>query len=220
MRMEKNTQSNTSFVMTNILLVLLSASVLATISTIFYHFVDTSYETQTALRTTADEAQVFEGVFVRDETLLTYSGKGAVSYQIPDGGKMAVNDVIAEVYADESVIERQQQLEALEAQMEILERISNPGTIDQAQPADLSRQMSGYYQEIVHHRDTGDLTAVADYEEKYMEACSTYQIVISKGSVSFADQIAALSSEIDALKSEETKPSDEVISDQTVMNPC
>ena len=87
---------NSSNKMNNVLLVLLSASVIATIGTIFYHFVDTSYETETAIRATADESKYFEGVYVRDENVLSYSGTGAVSYQVPDGGKIAVNDVIAE----------------------------------------------------------------------------------------------------------------------------
>ena len=56
---------NSSNKMNNVLLVLLSASVIATIGTIFYHFVDTSYETETAIRATADESKYFEGVYVR-----------------------------------------------------------------------------------------------------------------------------------------------------------
>ena len=100
--------------MTNILLVLLSVSVIATIGTILYHFVDTSYQTETAIRATADESKIFDGVYVRNETVLTYSGSGAVSYQVPDGGKIASGDVIAEVYPDESAIESQQKIDALQ----------------------------------------------------------------------------------------------------------
>lgn len=192
--------------MTSVLLVLLSASVIATIGTIFYHFFDTSYETETAMRATADESRVFEGVFVRDETLLTGAGNGAVSYQIPDGGKMATGDVIAEIYADSGAIERQQKIEALEEQLDVLERISNPGTLEQAQPADLSRQISEYYQTFVQNRDKGKLTAAAASEEQFLEAYSTYQIVISKGAVSFAEQIAELKSEIEKLKDGELEP--------------
>lgn len=192
--------------MTSILLVLLSASVIATIGTIFYHFFDTSYETETAMRAIADESRVFEGVFVRDETLLTGAGNGAVSYQIPDGGKMATGDVIAEIYADSGAIERQQKIEALEAQLDVLERISNPGTLEQAQPADLSRQISEYYQAFVQNRDRGKLTAAAASEEQFLEAYSTYQIVISKGAVSFAEQIAGLKSEIEKLNDGELEP--------------
>ena len=79
-------------------------------------------------------------------TLWTYSDTGAISYQVPDGGKIAVNDVIAEIYPDESTIEKKQQAEALQEKLNVLERISNPGTLEQAQPADLSRQISQYYE--------------------------------------------------------------------------
>ena len=102
--MKRTMASISSNKMSNVLLGLLSASVLATFGTIFYHFVDTSYETETAIRATADEAVVFQGVYVRDENVLTYSGTGAVSYRISDGGKVAVGDVIAEIYPDESAI--------------------------------------------------------------------------------------------------------------------
>lgn len=97
---------NSSNKMNNVLLVLLSASVIATFGTIIFHLVDTSYETETAMRAKADESKFFEGVYVRDETVLTYSDTGAISYQVPDGGKIAVNDVIAEIYPDESTIEK------------------------------------------------------------------------------------------------------------------
>ena len=85
---------NSSNKMNNVLLVLLSASVIATIGTIFYHFVDTSYETETAIRATADESKYFEGVYVRDENVLSYSGTGAVSYQVPDGGKILLQKAV------------------------------------------------------------------------------------------------------------------------------
>lgn len=199
--------------MNNVLMVLLSVSVIATISTIMYHFVDTSYETETAIRATADESKFFEGVYVRDETVLNYSGGGAVSYQIPDGGKIAVGDVIAEIYPDEASIERQQQIETLQEKLDVLERISNPGTIEQAQPADLSRQISQYYEDIVHNKDRSDLSAVSASEQQFLEAYSTYQIVISKGTVSFADQIASLSSQISELQSAQSAASDTIKSD-------
>ena len=151
--MKRTMASISSNKMSNVLLGLLSASVLATFGTIFYHFVDTSYETETAIRATADEAVVFQGVYVRDENVLTYSGTGAVSYRISDGGKVAVGDVIAEIYPDESAIEQKQQIDTLQEKLDTLQRISSPGTLEQAQPADLSRQATQYYKDIVKGRE-------------------------------------------------------------------
>ena len=184
---------------------LVSASVLVTIGTIFYHFIDTSYETETAIRATADESKIFEGVYVRDETVLTYSGTGTVSYQVPDGGKVAVGDVIAEIYPDEASIEQKQQIAALQDKLDVLERISNTGTLAEAQPADLSRQISQYYKEIVQNRDRSDISAMASAEQKFVEAYSTYQIVVSQGEVSFSQQISDLSTQIQSLESAQTQ---------------
>ena len=61
--------------------------------------------------------------YVRDETVVSYTGDGAVSYQIPDGGKAAVGDAIAQIYADETAIETHQQIEELEKKLAVLERI-------------------------------------------------------------------------------------------------
>lgn len=206
---------NSSNKMNNVLLVLLSASVIATIGTIFYHFIDTSYETETAIRATADESKFFEGVYIRDEKVLTYSGTGAVSYQIPDGGKIAVNDAIAEIYPDESAIEKEQQINMLQSKLDVLERISNPGTLEQAQPADLSRQISQYYEKIVQCRDKEDLDDMTAAQQQFIESCSTYQIVISKGTVSFAQQISDLTAQIQTLQSEQETPIDTVTSDSS-----
>lgn len=186
--------------MNRILLILLSLSVLATVGTIFYHFVDTSYETETAIMATADESKYFEGVFVRDETVLNYSGTGAVSYEVPDGGKVAVNDVIAEIYPDETAINTKQQIESLQQKLDVLESISNPGTLEQAQPADLSRNITKKYIEMVQSRDKNNLAAMQQAAKQYIEINSTYQIVTSKGTVSFSEQINELKNEIQQLQ--------------------
>lgn len=201
--------------MTNVLLVLLSVSVIATIGTIFYHFLDTSYETETAIRAKADESEIFDGVYVRDEKVLTYSGTGAVSYQVSDGGKIAVGDVIAEIYSNETIIEQQQQMEAIQKKLDVLQRISNPGILEQAQPADLSRQIAQHYEGIVRSRDQSDLDAVADAEQQFVEAQSTYQIVTSKGAVSFADQIADLSAQLQTLQAAQSPAVDTILADSS-----
>ncbi len=206
-------KSGSRLTMTNVLLVLLSLSVLTMVFTIMYHFVDTSYETETAFRATAEESQFFDGVYVRDETVLTYEGTGAVSYEISDGGKAAVGDVIASVYESESAIENQQQLDSLEEQLSVLQRISNVGTLEQAQPEDLARQVTQYYEDIVYNKEDGDLEALAEAEQQFLEAYSIYQIVISDGEVSFSEQISELTTEIASLESQQQAPIDTITAD-------
>lgn len=211
--MKRTMASISSNKMSNVLLGLLSASVLATFGTIFYHFVDTSYETETAIRATADEAVVFQGVYVRDENVLTYSGTGAVSYRISDGGKVAVGDVIAEIYPDESAIEQKQQIDTLQEKLDTLQRISSPGTLEQAQPADLSRQATQYYKDIVKGREQENLRSVSASRQKFLEALSMYQIVVSKGAISFDSQIADLNAQIQTLQASQSQAVGDVVSD-------
>ena len=113
--------------MMHILLIVLSIAIIATIGTIFYHFVDTQYKTETAVSATAEQSETFQGVYVRDETVLTYNGSGAISYNVPDGGKVEKGGTIAEIYADQSAIETNQQIAALQQELNLLNRISNPG---------------------------------------------------------------------------------------------
>ena len=51
--------------MMHILLIVLSIAIIATIGTIFYHFVDTQYKTETAVSATAEQSETFQGVYAR-----------------------------------------------------------------------------------------------------------------------------------------------------------
>ncbi|MFR4393556.1 MAG: hypothetical protein ACLT29_04390 [Ruminococcus callidus] len=77
----------------------------------------------------------------------------------------------------------------------MLERISNPGTLEQAQPADLSRQISQYYEKIVQSRNSGDLTELSSTAA----VCGILQHISNRnqqGEVSFAQEISDLTAQI------------------------
>lgn len=207
---------NSSNKMNNVLLVLLSASVIATIGTIFYHFVDTSYETETAIRAHLQTSPNILRACMSGMKMFCPTAEQVLSAtRCRTAVKLPVNDVIAEVYPDESAIEKEQQIKALQDKLNVLERISNPGTLEQAQPADLSRQISQYYEKIVQSRNSGDLTELSSAQQQFVESYSTYQIVISKGEVSFAQEISDLTAQIQALQSEQETPIDTVKSDSS-----
>ena len=171
--------------MMHILLIVLSIAIIATIGTIFYHFVDTQYKTETAVSATAEQSETFQGVYVRDETVLTYNGSGAISYNVPDGGKVEKGGTIAEIYADQSAIETNQQIAALQQELNLLNRISNPGILQNAQPAELSTQVERYY-------------------------LSAYQLVVNQGAENFSEQATAVSEEITKLQNSKKAPRDTV----------
>lgn len=194
----------------HILLVVLSIAVIATIGTIFYHFVDTDYKTETAVTAIAEQAETFQGVYVRDETVLTYNGSGAISYNVPDGGKVEKNGLIAEIYSDQDAIEINQQIAVLQQELNTLNRISNPGVLQNAQPAELSDQVKRYYNEITYYKDNGDFTALQNAKDEFQIALSAYQLVINQGTENLSAQIAAVSEKIATLEASKQAPRDTV----------
>lgn len=194
----------------HILLVVLSIAIIATIGTIFYHFIDTEYKTETAVAATAEQSETFQGVYVRDETVLTYNGSGAISYNVPDGGKVEKNGIIAEIYADQSAIETNQQIATLQQELSLLNRISNPGILQNAQPAELADQVERYYNQITYCKDCGDLTGLQSAKNDFQIALSAYQLVINQGTENFSQQIAAVSEKIATLENSKQSPRDTV----------
>ncbi|MBQ8688075.1 MAG: hypothetical protein IJ512_05955 [Ruminococcus sp.] len=200
--------------LTNILLVLLSISVLTMIGTIFYHFLDTDYQTETAVRTSAEQSVTFEGVYVRDETVLSYNGSGSVCYNIPDGGRVGRNEAVANIYANSSAIEINQQIADLEEELEVLGRISNPGVLQMAQPSSLAEQVSQYYKQIAYCRDRGDLEGMNLAKEAYRIALSSYQLVINQGTTNYSEQIAEIEADIKSLETQQERPKDTVVAEK------
>ncbi len=197
--------------LTNILLILLSVSVITMIGTIFYHFFDTDYQTETAVFSSAEQSVTFQGVYVRDETVLSYSGSGSVSYNIPDGGRVGKNEVIANIYGNTAAIKQSQQIEELEEELEVLKRISSPGVHEMAQPSVLSGQVSKYYNQIAYYRDLGDLEAMKQAKEDFRIALSSYQMVINQGTTNYTEQIESLERRITDLRFQQQSPVDVII---------
>ena len=59
------------------------------------------------------------------------------------------------------------------------------------------------------------MTELSSAQQQFVESYSTYQIVISKGEVSFAQEISDLTAQIQALQSEQETPVDTVKSDSS-----
>lgn len=198
--------------LTNILLVMLSVSVLTMIGTIFYHFFDTDYQTETAVSSSADLSATFQGVYVRDETVISYNGSGSISYNIPDGGKVGKNEAVANIYGSSAAIKQNQKIEELEEELEVLKRISNPGVLEMAQPAVLANQVSQYYNQIAYYRDLGKLENMKQAEEDFRTVLSSYQMVINQGTTNYSEQISLLEEQIYNLKLQQQNPIDIITS--------
>ena len=118
--------------MLTVVLLLAAVFIILTVVNAGYQQINQDYTTETAFITTGTDSELVRGVFVRDEQVLTYDKKGVISYEVADGGKLGIGSVIANVYSSENQIEIKQRISALENELYLLGRISNPGTTQTA----------------------------------------------------------------------------------------
>ena len=139
---------------------------IVTMINIFYKKMHQDYTTETALLSVGSDSELVKGVFIRDEEVVTYSGQGVINYEVPDGGKLGIGSVIANVYSSENQIQIKQRIEKLENTYALLERISNPGTTQTAQPTNISNLLTETYKGFLYDRERSQLSYIQSEREE------------------------------------------------------
>ncbi len=201
-------------VTSRILGLLLLICVTASLFSIAFHMLSGEYTTETAIYSQEHDSVFFKAVYVRDEEVKRYSGEGVVCYAIPDGGKLGKGSVIADIYADESQIDLKQELSDLDEQMKLIDKIQNPGTVESAQPANLSEQINQKFINIINAREKGHIENIPKSADELIVLLSTYQLVTDK-SANFSKRINDIKTKSVQLKSAETVPLDSIVSDRS-----
>ncbi len=178
---------------------------------VIYNQKNRDSDTESALISEATAVAEFRGVFIRDEAPITYSGRGILSYSVPDGGKLGSDGIIAVAYPDDSQIKRNREQAALEKELDILLKIQNPGTRESAQPSELSANISEDYREFLFCRDRMDLPGVKSVKDELIVEMSTYQIITNEVT-DFSQQVIDIQTRLDQLKREASKPIETVSS--------
>lgn len=180
---------------------------------IVYNFRNRESNTVSALMAEATVSREFKGVFVRDETPVFYSGNGVLSYNVSDGGKVGNGSVIAEVYASEDQIALNRKINVLSKELDILEKIQNPGTLESAQPSAISDGIKENYRNLIACRDTENYDKLQTVKNTLVVQMSTYQIITEEVE-GFKQQITDIKSELSALKAKMSKPLETIKSDK------
>lgn len=195
-----------------VVLVVVAIFVILTVVNVAYKSVNVDYVTETALLSVGTDSERVQGVFVRDEEVCTYDGSGVISYEVADGGKVGVGSTIAEVYSSENQIEIKQRIALLQNELSLLERISNPGTTQTAQPSNISELFTQNYKTYLYGRERHDLDDLADQRGEMLVLLSTYQLVTGKDS-SYAVKMQTIQSEISALEQAQQPPLSTITAD-------
>lgn len=190
-------------------LAIVALFVILTVVNVAIQQVTQDYVTDTALLSVGSDSERVQGVFIRDEKVITYEGEGIISYEIPDGGKVGIGSVIAGVYPSENQIEIKQRIASLQNELMLLERISNPGTTKTAQPSNISALFTEKYKEYLYEREQDDLSNLETRREEMVVLLSTYQLVTGKDA-SYEDKMRKIKGEIDALEQIKEEPLDTI----------
>ncbi len=196
-----------------IVLGLLAALIIVMIGNNVYRQFNVDYETETALISVGMDSEQVQGVFVRDEQVLTYDGKGVISYEVPDGGKLGIGSVIANVYTSENQIEIKQRIRKLSEELLLLQRISNPGTTQTAQPSNLSDLFVETYKDYLYNREQGDLSNLQKHREEMIVLLGTYELVTG-GTVDYNAKIESIQTEITSLTMAQEAPLDSIVANK------
>lgn len=197
-----------------ILSILLLVCITASLFSVIIHLNDEEYKTETAIYAEADDSVSFKAVYIRNEEVVRYSGNGVVSYAVSDGGKLGKGSVIADIYADESQIDVKQQISDISNQLNILQKIQNPGTVESAQPANLAALIDEKYRSIINARESGNIEEISSDRDEFAVLLSTYQLVTDTAS-DFSERVTELNTQAAQLKSTETVPLDSIVSDRS-----
>jgi hypothetical protein len=185
----------------NVVLVLL----LIIFISIVYNFRNKESNTVSALTASAVSSKEYKGVFIRDEEIILYNGGGVLSYNVSDGGKVGNGTIIAEAYPSDEQLSIKHEKAKLEKELNVLQKIQNPGTLESAQPANLSDSIDENYRRLIYCRDKGDYETLEEVSEELLVKLSTYQIITEEVQ-SFSQKISDIKSEIAKLDAKAVAP--------------
>ncbi len=188
---------------TTAIIVVLSAFVIVFfLGQVFFSGGD-ALRTETAYVYDMTEDIPFEGVYLRDESVVHSAGSGVLSYEHEDSSKVGQSSVIAYRYRNEGDIELRRQIEALDEQIAVLVEAEKLVGTDNSQLETITSQINLVHSSLVDCIISGDYDAAGDYEDQMLEALCKREI--AKGeSEGYSEKISQLRAERKSLESQLT----------------
>lgn len=190
-----------------VLVLILSIFMLVTVFHQFVQVFEDDYTTETATVYSSAEKVTFNGVYVRNETIVSGGKNGVLSYPSSDGSKVAKDSVVAYVYRSANDIYINQQIENLKNEVEILKKEQSPGTTVVAQPEFISSLIDEKYRTITTLAARNDLISLRSESNDFQMLTGIYQIVIGE-ETDYNDRIEQLEKQIKLLEAKQNNPID------------
>ncbi len=142
----------------------------------------------------------FDGVYMRDESLVYNTGTGVLSFECSDGTKVGKSSVIARRYKSEGDSVYLREIETLKKQVEVLDSAERLLGTDSSQLEAISVQINESHSDIIYAILDGNYTEANEKQNSLLEAMCKREITLKK-SQGYADKKLALNQEADRLQS-------------------
>lgn len=156
-------------------------------------------KTETAGYFTASNSVQTTVAAVRKETVLTCKKSGVVNYIVKTGERVAKGGTIAQIYADESQVSAQHELEDVQSEIQQLQDLQSPGSTYSDNPDSLNGQICAKLSDILGVMDSNDLSEAFQSKNDLLNLISEKQILTGKAS-NFNARISALQAQCRELK--------------------
>lgn len=133
------------------------------------------------------------GYIIRNETMVTNSIDGSLSFAVPDGGRVAKGGTVAVVYSSSADADRQLKIDRLNDQIKTLETVQSYNDVNAADVPTLSNKIHSALVSVVASTQNGAVSSDCDYDE-LLELINRKQIITGQVS-NFNSLIASLKAE-------------------------
>lgn len=165
---------------------------------LIYRATNVTYAYETAITATMSDSIRVQGLVLFDETLV--EGSGDLGYLVQDGEKVSAGVRLAERYTDPSQAGVRTHLDALEAELDLLEKSQNTSS---TQVDVLVNQRNTAIYELLETIETGKTDQVQSLREEYLLAQNKLQITTGAEN-DFSARVEELTAEQEALSQQLT----------------
>lgn len=158
----------------------------------------TDVKVETVYQYEFDAEIPFEGVFMRDETLIYDYTSGVLGYECSDGSKVGKSTVLARRYKSQNDVLYRRQIESLKKQIEVLLSAEELIGTDNSQLDAISAQINESHSKIISEIMNGDYEAADERQSELLEAMCKREITLRE-STDYSARKQALNSEISRL---------------------
>ena len=143
------------------------------------------------------EADVsFDGVYMRDETLIYNTGAGVLNFENEDGTKVGKSSIIARRYKSENDSVYLREIESLKKQIEVLDSAEKLLGTDSSQLEAISAQINESHSDIISAVLDGDYARANEKQNSLLEAMCKREITLGEITMQNSEGYSAKKNEL------------------------